>query len=136
MKKIFLICLLSVCVFGVSAQLVVTVLQPQFIGQKAIVPLAITNNLSQKVESARALCFLINNQGKIVGESAKWVVGGAQNRPALEPKAGTAFNFVLNTSQPLVATNLTTRVTFSRLILDGGQAADPNKDIQIQNANQ
>ncbi len=87
----------------VQAQLAITVSPPKIVGQKAIVPLAITNNLAEKVESARGLCFLLDDQGKMVGQLAKWIFGGSKDRPALEPKNGTPFNFVITsgTSQSI-----------------------------------
>ena len=128
-------CLLSVCAFTASAQLAVTVSPPKIVGQKAIIPLAITNNLAEGVESARALCFLLDAQGKMVGQSAKWVVGGTKDLPALEPKTGTTFNFVITSPQPFTATNLTARITFSRVILASGQQANPRTDVQVQYGN-
>ena len=129
-----LFCLIFGFTAAATAQLVVTILPPKIIGQKAIVPLAITNNLSQQVESARALCFLLNNQGNLVGQSAKWVIGGTRERLSLKPKDGTSFNFVFTVPQPAAVTNLTARLTFTRLILAGGQVADPNTKIIIQPA--
>ncbi len=127
-----LCCTAAFCAISVHAQLNVTVSPPKVVGQKTLVEVTMTNNFPQKVESARALCFLLNEQGKIVGQSAKWVIGGAKDRPVLEPRNGTTFNFVFTAPQSLVATNLTARLTFIRLILAGGQLADPNTKIIIQ----
>ncbi len=129
-------CLVLFCVITVQAQLAVTVLPLKIVGQKAVVPLAITNNFAEKVESARALCFLLDQQGKIVGQSAKWVVGGTKNHPVLEPKTGTMFNFVITCSQSFTTTNLTAKVSFSRLILDGGKLANVAKDVNVTAAPQ
>jgi len=114
-----------------QAQLAVTVSPPKFTGQKAIVPLAITNNLAESVESARAICFLLDEQGKMVGQSAKWVIGGTKDRPALGPKSGTTFNFVITSPQPFTTTNLTAKVSFSRVVLAGGKLADANKTVSL-----
>src|SRR5271166_5819643 len=81
----------------VQAQLAVTVLSPKITGQKAVVILAMTNHLAESVESARAVCFLLDDQGRMVGQSAKWVIG--QNKVGLEPKGGTTFNFVITNPQ-------------------------------------
>jgi hypothetical protein len=129
MKIVFY--LLSVCAFTASAQLAATVSPPKIVGQKAIIPLAITNNLADGVESARALCFLLDGQGKMIGQSAKWVVGGTKDRPALESKSGTTFNFVITSPQPFATTNLTAKVSFSRVILAGGKLANPTKDVSV-----
>ena len=50
------------CPLLASAQLAVTVSPLKVIGQKAIVSLALTNHLAEKVESARAVCFLLDEQ--------------------------------------------------------------------------
>jgi hypothetical protein len=123
--------------FGVltaQAQLAVIVSPPQITGQKAIVSLAMTNHLAESVESARAICFLLDEQGKLVGQTTKWVIGGTKNRPALEPTQGTEFNFVITSPQPFITTNLTAKVSFSRVVLPGGKLATINKDVQCQNA--
>jgi hypothetical protein len=120
--------------FNVSAQLAVTVSPPKIATQKAIVELTMTNNLTSKVESARAICFLLDEQGKMVGESARWVIGGRKSRPALEPKKEASFNFVITSTQPFTNTNLTAKVSFSRVVLEGEKLADPKTDVQVQNA--
>jgi hypothetical protein len=83
------------------------------------------------VESARAVCFLLDDQGKVIGQSTKWVIGGTKDRPALEPKKETTFNFVITSPQPFTTTNLTAKVSFSRVILSGGQAADVGKAVSV-----
>ena len=114
-----------------QAQLAVTVSPPKIIAQKAIVSLAMTNNLAEPVESARAICFLMDEQGKMVGQSAKWVIGGGKDRPTLAPKNGTTYNFVVTTPRPFASTNLTVKVSFSRIILAGGKLADPAKTVNV-----
>ena len=127
---IFSIALL--CALNVEAQLAVTIAPSTISEQKAVVPLILKNNFAGKIESARAICFLLDERGDMVGQSSKWVIGGKKDRPALEPKKGTTFNFVF-TSQRFVSTNLTAKVSFSRVVLDGGKLADPSRDVQIQN---
>ncbi len=60
--------ILSLSLFAItaSAQLTVTVSLPKITGQKAIVQLKMKNNLTNKVESARAVCFLLDEQGQII----------------------------------------------------------------------
>lgn len=101
------------------------------VGQKAIVKLAIMNNFPDQMESARAVYFLMDDQGKMVGQSAKWVIGGTKGRPALEPKAETIFNFVISSAQPFTTTNLTAKVSFSRLALAGGQLVNVQQFVSI-----
>jgi hypothetical protein len=116
-----------------QAQLAVTVSPVMVIGQKVVVPLAMTNNLAGPVASARAVCFLLDEQGTMIGQSTKWVIGGTKDRPALQPNAGTTFNFVITGPQRYTTTNLTAQVSFSRLVLDGEKLANPKTDVQIQN---
>ena len=125
---IFYVALL--CAVSASAQLAVTVTPPKIAGQKAIVQLKMKNNLTNKVESARAVCFLLDEQGKMVGQTTKWVIG--QNKTGLEPKGETTFNFVIASPRLFVTTNLTAKVSFSRLILEGEKPVNPNKEVTIE----
>jgi hypothetical protein len=125
-------CFALICVVTAQAQLAVTVSPPKVIGEKAVVELKIKNNFTNKVESARAICFLLDEQGKMVGESTKWVIGGTKDRPALPQKNGTTFDFVITSSQPFTTTNLTAKVDFSRVVLEGEKLADPRNDVRIE----
>ena len=127
------LCLLLACTITASAQLAVTVSPVKITGQKAIVLLAMTNHLAGSVESARAICFLLDEQGKMIGQSAKWVVGGTKDRLPLAPKNGTTFNFVITSPQPFTTTNLMARVSFSRVVLDGGKLVDVTKAVTMTN---
>ena len=119
------------CAINLQAQLAVTVSPPKIVGQKAVVKLAMKNNLADKVESARAVCFLLDDQGTMIGQSTQWVIGGVKDRPALEPKAETTFNFVITNPQPFTTTNLTAKVNFSRVVLDGGKLADVRQAVNM-----
>jgi hypothetical protein len=114
------------------AQLAVTVSPPNIMGQKAVVPLTMRNGFTEKVESARAVVFLLDEQGKMVGQGTRWVIGGDQNKPGLAVGATTAFHFTIASDKPFTSTNLTPKVIFSRLILEGGKVADVNKSVQIE----
>jgi hypothetical protein len=124
-----LFCLSLLCIVTAQAQLAVTVSPPKIVGQKAIVQLKMKNNLTNKVESARAVCFLLDEQGQMVGQSTKWVIG--QNKTGLDPKGETTFNFVITSPQPFTTTNLTAKVSFSRLVLDGDKLADVRQNVSI-----
>jgi hypothetical protein len=71
----------------------------------------------------------------MIGQSTKWVIGGIKDRPALQPKSSTIFNFVITSPQPWTMTNLTAKVSFSRIVLDGGKQADIKHDVLITTAN-
>lgn len=123
-----LFCLMLICGMA-QAQLAVTVSPPKVTGQKVVVELATKNNFTNTVESARAVCFLLDDQGKMVGQSTKWVIGGMQSKPGLPAGATNIFNFVITSSQPFTTTNLTAKVSFSRVVLAGGQVANANKSV-------
>jgi hypothetical protein len=115
------------------SQLAVTVSPPKIVGQKAMIELKLKNGLPDKVESARAVCFLLDDQGKMIGQSAKWVIGGTKDRPALAAGATNTFNFVITSPQSFTTTNLTAKVSFSRVVLDGGRQADLTKQVTVTN---
>src|ERR1700734_2083172 len=119
------------CAISATAQLAVSVSPPKITAQKAMVELKMKNGLAEKVESARAICFLLDDQGKMVGESAKWVIGGRKDRPALDPKEEVSFNFVVTSPRPFTTTNLTAKVSFDRLILEGGALVNPKDNVAI-----
>lgn len=131
MSMKYFLCLISALTISASAQLAVIVSPVKFTGQKAIVFLTMTNNLAESVESARASCFLLDDQGKMVGQSTKWVIGGAKDRPVLPPKCGTTFNCVITSPQPWATTNLAAKVSFTRIVLDNGRLLDVTKDARI-----
>ncbi|MGP8055746.1 MAG: hypothetical protein ACLQAH_18210, partial [Limisphaerales bacterium] len=84
------------------------------------------------IQSARAVCFLLDDQGKMIGQSTKWVIG--QNKTGLAPKGETTFNFVITSPQPFTTTNLTAKVSFSRMILDNGKQADVRQEVNVTTA--
>ena len=124
--------LLLICTFAAKAQLAVTVAAPKINAQKAVVELKMVNEFSQPIKSARAICFLLDEQGRMVGESAQWVIGGKKSRPALEPKKETSFNVIVTSPRPFTTTNLTAKVSFSRLIMENGKSVNPTKEVTIQ----
>lgn len=140
MKTITVLLFLLVAA-SIHAQLAVTVAPPQVTGDKAIVPLELKNNFNQTVASARAAVLLLDEQGKMVGQSSKWVIGGAA-QPGSASQSGLAagstntFNFVITATKPLTSTNLTAKVVFNRILLEDGKSADVTKDVQIKESAQ
>lgn len=90
------------------------------------------NELTNEIESVRAICLLLDAQGKIVGQSTKWVLG--QNKVNLTPKEESKFNFVITTPRTLAASNLTAEVVFSRVVLKGGEMADVRHEVVVSAA--
>lgn len=130
--RFFPLAVMLLCPLLAMAQVTVTVTPPKVLGQKAVVHLKMQNNLGEAVKSARAVCFLLDDHGKMVGQSTKWIIG--QNHATLEPKAETTFNFVVTSPKPFATTNLTAKVSFTSIVLAGQKLADPVRDVQIQNA--
>jgi hypothetical protein len=123
--------LILVFLFGsvvARAQLVVTVSAPKATANKSLIKLALKNSFKEKVESARATIFLIDDQGKVVGQGTQWVIGGTKDKPALAPDTSMTFNFVIATDKPFTKT----KVTVGRLILEGGKVVDPVKNVVVQ----
>lgn len=115
------------------ADLIVTASEPKTTGgQKTVIKLELRNAFPEKIESARAVAFLLDDKGKMIGQSTKWVIGGAKQNPGLEPGKETTFNFVVQNGKSLAPTNLTAKLTFSRVVLEGGKLADPIKQVQIE----
>ena len=70
----------------------------------------------------------------LVGQSTRWVIGGSQDKPGLAAGATNAFHFVIASDKPFATTNLTAKVTFSRVVLEGGKVADVKKNVQVEQA--
>lgn len=115
----------------VEAQLAVTVAPAKNVGTKIVVPLTMKNQFDLKIESARAVVFLLDEQGKMMGQKARWVIGETSTN-GIPAGSTNVFNFVVTDNKPLIASNLTVRVSFDRLNLEGGKAANPKNDVQVR----
>lgn len=82
MITIKLIVLIVFCLFWnivAHAQFSVTVSPVKSIGRKAVVKLEMNNGFPEKIDSVRAVCFLLDGQGAMAGQVTKWVIGGASS---------------------------------------------------------
>jgi len=131
---IFLLAAVLLCPLLASAQLAVSVTPPKVVGQKAVVQLKMKNNFGDAVESARAVVFLLDDRGELIGQATKWVIGGSQGKAGLAAAASRTFNFVVSSPQPWPTTNLTAKISFSRVILNGGKLADVQRDVSLATA--
>src|SRR5262245_58448634 len=107
-------------------------------GQKAIVPLAMKNDFAEKIESARAAVFLMDDKGKVIGQATRWVIGGqsgSATTAGLAAGGTNMFNFVITADKPITTTNLTAKVTFTRVLLEGGKAVDVGKEVKVKTTN-
>lgn len=114
------------------AQLAVNVSPPKVSGEKAVVSIRMVNGFSERVEAARAAVFVLDEQGKVAGHTTQWVVGGGKDKSGLPPGATNYFNFVVTPSKPFTTTNLTVKLSFSRLVLEGGKLADAAKQVLVE----
>jgi len=130
--KIKLLFLLFGMSLAARADLIVNVATPNTVGQKAVVKLNLKNTFPEKIESARASVFLLDEKGKMVGQSTKWVIGGTKNQASLAPGATNSFFFVITSEKPFATTNLATKVNFNRVVLEGGKLADVTEDVHIK----
>jgi hypothetical protein len=55
----------------------------------------------------------VSEQGRVVGQAVRWVIGGTKDKPALAPAKETMFNFVIPLQRPNASTNLQAKVTAS-----------------------
>lgn len=129
MKNQSLIQLLMLLLFPLTApsQLAVSVAAPKVVGSKTLIKAQLKNGLTNRIESARATMFLLDEQGKLAAQSTKWVIGGHKDRLPLEPNKEATYNFVFTVKKPFSETKL----TFNRIILTGGKLVDPIKNVQI-----
>ena len=122
---------IPIILFGAAsaeAALALKVAEPKTYGQKTIVKMDMRNTFTNTVESARAVVFLLDDNGKTVGQETRWIIGGTKDRPPLAPDARTTFSFVIQSDKPFTKT----KVTVTRIVLAGGKIADVNKDVEIQ----
>lgn len=129
-----LICVVLLSLNSAWAALSVKLDEPKLTGSKAVIKLTMTSTFTNKIESARAVAFLLDDKGKVLGQSAQWVIGGSKDRTALEPNKETHYFFVvpLDNSSPSSGTNsLKAKVTFLRVILEGGKQVDAAKEVSV-----
>ena len=115
----WLLCLTGLLPFS-RAELDVTISEPKSTGSKVIVKLTMKNNFTNAVESARAVVFMIDAKGKVVGQRTEWVIGGTKEKPGLAANATAVFNMVIAADKPIERA----QVTFTRIILEGGRLAE------------
>jgi|ERR1017187_5839202 hypothetical protein len=128
--------LVMVAALAISARadLMVTMEPVKVTGQKAVVKLEMKNTFAEEVQSARAVVFLLDAHGKVIGQSTRWVIGGTRYLPGLPPGATNNYSFVITSPKPFAATNLTAKVQFSRVVLESGKLANVTQDVKMNNA--
>lgn len=125
-----------------TAQIEVKLLDTLHTGQKALVTLELNNTYDQALQGARAWVFLMDEQGKVVGQKAQWIIhpepaevlpqdGVAQQQPALESQQKQQYAVALDTLRPRGEDEapFAAKVTFSRLILSDGTILHPQQAV-------
>jgi hypothetical protein len=135
MAKRFIIAAITLALsFPGLAELVVTVRPVKLVGQKAIVPLGLKNDFNTKIESARAVVFLLDEHGKMAAQGTRWIIGGGNNTNGLAAHSTNVFNFVLQADRPFTMTNLKASISVTRVVLEGNRAANVKTEVRIQEA--
>ena len=124
--------IVAVLAMSVRADLLVTTGPVKVFGEKAVVKLDMRNTFKQKVESARAVVFVTDPEGKVVGHAVRWVITGQKNLPALPPGGTNNFNFVIPLTGSVATTNLAAKVQFVRVVLDHGRIVKIPTEVTVQ----
>lgn len=113
------------------ADLIVKYEPVNVVGHEALIKLNMRNTFSLKIQSARAVVFLMDSQGSVVGQSVKWVITGQKDFPALPPGGTNQFNFVVPLNRTIDTTNLTAKVQFNRVTLENGQPVNIPTSVTV-----
>ncbi len=107
------------------ANLEVALTSTESTANKSLVKFKAKNTFSQGIQGARAWVFLMDNEGKVVGQKAQWVIGGKKEKDSLEIDNESEYSVVVDTkSKPTQ-----TKITFSKLILADGSSVNPQKHV-------
>jgi hypothetical protein len=127
---LLIVILLGAC--SAKANLLVTIGHTKTVGRKIITCVEFKNAFREKIESARATLFLVDEDGQVLGRATHWVIGGTKNLAGLSSGSTNTFNFVITSNRNLTTTYLTPKIHFDRIVLDGGKLADLPKDVTIE----
>ena len=110
------------------AELVIKTSEPKTYGQKTIIKMELHNTFTNAIESVRAVVFVSDDKGKVVGQETRWIIGGTKDRPPLAPDAKTTFSFVVQHDKPFTKA----KITVTRILLEGGRSADVRREVTIE----
>ena len=119
------------------AQLEVRLLETKQSGNKSLVKLELNNTYDQAIKDARAWVFLMDEEGKVVGNQASWIIGGekleSKNtvRPPLEKGEKNEYTLAMDTlrSREEDESPFKAKITFSRVILADGTSVNPQEAV-------
>ena len=125
MNKLFLTILFALPLLA-KANLELGSVTTEGTDNKALVQLELKNTFEQNIKGARVWVFLMDDEGKVVGNKAKWIIGGDQKgKAALESEKTEAYSIAVDTQRKATKS----KITFSRLILEDGTLIDPRKHV-------
>ena len=130
MKTFIIVLICAGAVGSAEARFQVAIAKPKQTASKSVIALKLKNTFGESIESARATLFLIDGAGKVIGQSTQWVIGGANDKPVLGSDKETTFNFVVATDKQFTKTKL----TFTRIVLEGGKTADPTREVDLKDS--
>jgi hypothetical protein len=110
------------------AELSVKVDEPTAVGTKAIVKLTMRNTGTNLVQSARAAVFLMDANGKVVGQKAEWVIGGTKDKPGLAADGSTVYHLLVPADKPFK----TSKLIFTRIVLGDGQVIPAGQGYTLE----
>jgi hypothetical protein len=73
----------------------------------------------------------LDQNGKIAGQATSWVIGGSHTN-GLAAGTTNVFNFVVQGTKVFASTNLTPRISFTRLVLERGKLADIKQEVHVR----
>jgi hypothetical protein len=93
------VAILALSTLAAQATLSVKIAEPKQTRDKVILKLTLRNMFKEKIESARATIFLLNNDN-VAAQATQWVIGGGKDKTPLLPDKTTTYNFVINANKP------------------------------------
>jgi hypothetical protein len=113
---------------------------------KSQVQLTAKNTFDQGIRDARVWVFLVDGNGKVVGNKATWVIGGndhtadneklPKSRAPLQPDEEREFMITIDhtparqgSTTSTASNTLTPKIIFTRLILADGSTVNPKKAV-------
>lgn len=146
MKPHIIFYLFLVFAMPLWADFQVAVVATESTPSKSVVKIKARNNFDQNVKAARAWVFLMDDQGKVVGQNAQWIIGGdssdgpqeSEGRKTgapLEPEKEAEYSIAVNHSSQGANPPTQTKITFSRIILADGTLVNPHKSVEALEEN-
>lgn len=126
MNKLFLLTVALLFTGTLSANLVVEVDSIENKENQGTISFTIENTGDAGITAARAWIFLFDEEGKVVGNHAQWMISGKKKEEALGAEEKRSFTTQVKAKRPIA----TAQVTFSRIVLEDGTMPNPQKFVK------